>query len=246
MPPKSIRLEMKTTKNRARVWPPTPIQFRWKSSPATYELRHLQGVPIFRVTAIASPHSSPAMSLDDLIPAFLKPTTADEAASFLNRTGIFCSTWGSTGKAAAGSLGWDEFQKWQGLIREARYGTLSKLWAAMKLDAPIMATHPRLIPWLDKKSFFICQTFSTLDAMIAVLFVDSAAGVRYGRCEQCDSEFARTTSHKKTFCSQECGRKAHRARVRNPHQAHPKKDSARTRITYRNPRDGTAPTRVMP
>jgi hypothetical protein len=49
---------------------------------------------------------------------------------------------------------------------------------------------------------------STLEALVAAVYVDTLNGIQYGRCEYCGRLFEISTSHARQYCDSKCAQKA--------------------------------------
>ena len=177
---------------------------------------------------------------------FLEVKTPGEALDFLSLTGHFLSPMERLPKRHE-SLTWNDFQRWQEMIRLLlRNGPLS-LSAVMSGGKnvgvefavpdqlrPIMSDlsveemgwmsgFPRGIvigtmpqpPNSDKRNKLFAEILvtSTLEAILATVYVDGLNGVNYGQCKlpECAKLFEITSNHAREYC---CTAHAHRAGVR--------------------------------
>jgi hypothetical protein len=142
----------------------------------------------------------------EMLETFLRTNATDrvEVANFLRTYGEFYGP----GK----SLSLTEFAEWQQRLRQMRLHAPSR-W---KKYPPIMPLQNLAfqMEWKGDTPHWRLEATACVHAMAAVIHLDCAQGLRFGRCASptCRRIFPKLTKHKKSYCDRTC---QHRDVVRN-------------------------------
>jgi hypothetical protein len=207
-----MRMVLGSTAPERFVGPPVsvPMAVSYLHSPCTWELR--RGRLYHGKKDDTDDIREVAMWLDpwEVRDRFLRLQTAHDIAPFLSDTGEFQKRLGS------GQFTTEDLFEIQGIVRYLLTTAPSK-W---RIQRPAFRTEriAKLMLWEYRQFKFrfswssrshavVVETASTLDAILASVFVDHMRQAQFGFCARpdCRRQFELKSRHKRKYCSPDCG-----------------------------------------
>jgi len=124
----------------------------------------------------------------------LDATDKNQVVNFLHTYGDF--------RPVLRPLTLKEFAEWQTTLRHMRLNAPSR-WEQCPPVNPLQNLEFQM-GWYGNIPEWRLQSMGCLHAMAAVIHLDRAKGLRFGRCPVCREIFPKQTRHKQTYCGRTC------------------------------------------